>query len=269
MPLTVTERERFGRAAVTMGGSESLIIEEPVYCLQGNGIDRALTASCNGKGWKEDASYTLNTIDRPAVAYSFDSLASNSMKSHNPNSGCREVEIAKTLDTTTPDPAKNQGGTCIVQVYAHYAVRRLTPLECERLQGLPDYYTLIPPNENPTDEQVSFYVEVWREWGEMNGKKPKTEKQVRKWLASEPTDGARYKMLGNGIALPPWKWVLGRMAEHLPENATCASLFDGTGSFPLIWESIHGEGTAVWSSEVDPEPIRVSQHRINGGKNGD
>ena len=85
-----------------------------VYCLQGNGIDRADTAGCNGKGWKEDESYTLNTIDRPAVAYSFDSVASNSMKSSNPHSGCRLVDVSKTLDCTNPDPSKNQGGVAIV-----------------------------------------------------------------------------------------------------------------------------------------------------------
>ena len=62
--------------------------DQTVFCLQGNGIDRADTAGCNGKGWREDKSYTLNTVDRPAVAYSFDSLASNSMKSKNPHSGC-------------------------------------------------------------------------------------------------------------------------------------------------------------------------------------
>jgi DNA (cytosine-5)-methyltransferase 1 len=85
-----------------------------VICLQGNGIDRADTAGCNGRGWNDDGvSYTLNTIDRPAV-YSFDSLASNSMKSKNPNSGCRKVDVAKTLDCTTPDPSKNQGGICVL-----------------------------------------------------------------------------------------------------------------------------------------------------------
>lgn len=90
---------------------------QPVICLQGNGIDRADTAGCNGKGWKEDISYTLNTIDRPAVmAFSFDSLASNSMKSKNQNSGCREVDVAKTLDTSPPDPSKNQGGVCILDM---------------------------------------------------------------------------------------------------------------------------------------------------------
>lgn len=85
------------------------------YCIQGNCIDRADTARCNGRGWTEDVSYTLNTIDRPAVAFSFDSLASNSMKSNNPNSGCREVSVSKTLDASRPDPAKNQGGIAIVE----------------------------------------------------------------------------------------------------------------------------------------------------------
>jgi DNA (cytosine-5)-methyltransferase 1 len=83
---------------------------EVVYCLQGNGIDRADTAGCNGKGWRENESYTLNTIDRPAVAFSFDSLESNSMKSSNPNSGCRETEVSKTIDCADPNPSKNQGG---------------------------------------------------------------------------------------------------------------------------------------------------------------
>lgn len=103
------------------GGREGHLVVEPkpVICLQGNGIDRADTAGCNGKGWKEDTAYTLNTIDRPAVAYSFDSLASNSMKSKNPHSGCREVEVAKTLDTTDPNPSKNQGGIAVVQPIAY------------------------------------------------------------------------------------------------------------------------------------------------------
>ena len=89
--------------------------DQTIFCLQGNGIDRADTAGCNGKGWREDTRYTLNTIDRPAVtAYSFDSLASNSMKSKNPYSGCRSVEVAKTLDTSVPDPSKNQGGIAVM-----------------------------------------------------------------------------------------------------------------------------------------------------------
>lgn len=69
-----------------------------------------------------EKSATLSTLQdqtlfvaEPPRAYSFDSLASNSMKSSNPHSGCREVEIAKTLDTSLPDPAKNQGGIAIVE----------------------------------------------------------------------------------------------------------------------------------------------------------
>ena len=64
-----------GSAACVRGGCPTLIAEQPVhvvYCLQGNGIDRADTTGCNGRGWREDASYTLNTIDRPAVCYSAD-----------------------------------------------------------------------------------------------------------------------------------------------------------------------------------------------------
>lgn len=95
-----------------------------VFCLQGNGIDRADTAGCNGKGWRENESYTLNTIDRPAVAYSFDSMASNSMKSSNPNSGCHQTDTAKTLDTSDQNPSKNQGGVAILyDAYQHHGYR--------------------------------------------------------------------------------------------------------------------------------------------------
>ena len=301
--------------------------DQTIFCLQGNGIDRADTAGCNGKGWKADESYTLNTIDRPAVcAYSFDSLASNSMKSKNPNSGCRETEIAKTLDTTNPDPSKNQGGIAVVALDMSHAcdvirecgeqvpalqarmgtggnqvpltyqmngfgdyraaevassckqrdfkdstdlvcavdfrnfreggeingtlqakegggqslnlnntvrqnmvVRRLTPMECERLQGFPDHWTDIG------------------EWTDEKGKKHKD------------ADSPRYKALGNSIALPFWDWMLRRMARYLPEGATLGSLFDGIGGFPLIWERIHGKGTARWASEIEPFPIAVTK----------
>jgi DNA (cytosine-5)-methyltransferase 1 len=87
---------------------------EPCVCIAGNIIDRQVQNGGNGVGAQKDISYTLNTIDRHAVCYSFDSKASNSMKSGNPHSGCREVEVSKCLDTTTPDPSKNQGGVAIV-----------------------------------------------------------------------------------------------------------------------------------------------------------
>lgn len=265
------------------------------------------------------------------VAYSFDSLSSNSMKSKNPYSGCRKINISKTLDTTIPDPSKNQGGIAIVydargngdgqiaptmtgdhqsritdytglvcgfplgfrpentKVYDEKAttvcngtragfcngiialdraafnqgenaqydfevsengvnstltakgpsavcestVRRLTPLECERLQGFPDGWT-----------DIGDYIDT-------NGKKRKT------------SDTARYKALGNSIALPPWAWLLERLSRYSEGDYTMASLFDGIGGFPLIWEALNGEGTCLWASEIDEFPIAVTKRHFS------
>ena len=111
----------------------------------------------------------------------------------------------------------------------HMVVRRLTPMECERLQGFPDHWTDIG------------------EWIDEKGKKHKD------------ADSPRYKALGNSIALPFWEWMLRRMARYLPEDATLGSLFDGIAGFPLIWERIHGRGTARWASEIEQFPIAVTK----------
>ena len=113
-----------------------------------------------------------------------------------------------------------------------YIVRRLTPLECERLQGYPDGWTDIG------------------EWTDSNGKKRQT------------SDAARYKALGNSIALPPWKWVLKRLCACYERDATMASLFDGIGGFPYLWEQINGKGTCLWASEIEEFPIAVTKVRI-------
>lgn len=85
-----------------------------------------------------------------------------------------------------------------------YIVRRLTPLECSRLQGFPDWWTDGLQNENPTEEDLEFWREVFETHREIvtGASKPKTDKQIIKWLQEEPNDGAMYKMWGNGIALP-------------------------------------------------------------------
>lgn len=114
-----------------------------------------------------------------------------------------------------------------------YAVRRLTPLECERLQGYPDGWTDIGA------------------WTDGNGK-----------LHKESSDSARYKALGNSIALPPWKWVLKRLCAFYERDATMASLFDGIGGFPLIWEQLNGIGTCLWASEIEEFPIAVTKRRF-------
>lgn len=114
-------------------------------------------------------------------------------------------------------------------VRSNMVARRLTPLECTRLQGYPD-----------------GWVDIG-DWTDEKGKKHKD------------ADSPKYKALGNSIALPFWDWMLRRMARYLPEGATLGSLFDGIGGFPLCFERIHGRGTARWASEIEPFPIAVTK----------
>ena len=116
----------------------------------------------------------------------------------------------------------------------HMVVRRLTPMECERLQGFPDGWT-----------DIGDWI--------------KTDKRGREIKVKGSADSPRYKALGNSIALPFWDWMLRRMERYLPEDATLGSLFDGIAGFPLIWERIHGRGTARWASEIEPFPIAVTK----------
>lgn len=95
------------------------------------------------------------------------------------------------------------------------SIRCLTPLECSRLQGFPDWWTKDLENPDPSAEDFSFWMEVWKEWTSVNGKRPKTEKQVRHWLAVTHTDSAEYKMWGNGVALPCVSFVLGSIVRHV------------------------------------------------------
>lgn len=287
---------------------------QPVIFLQGNGIDRADTAGCNGKGWKEDISYTLNTIDRPAVCAAtvldmthacdvirdcggispslqarmgtggnqipltiskvagtldanyykgcgerggaereyvatFSQQGFGDYKESEIVSSCKQRDSKDATDLVISiDDEKNayidqfgtlkahaSGGTQ-QHVMGRMVVRRLTPLECTRLQGFPD---------------------GWVDIGDWTDEKGRVHKEA---------DAPKYKALGNSIALPFWHWMFGRMAAYLPEGATLGSLFDGIGGFPLCWESIHGKGTAVWASEIEPFAIAVTKHHFGGEK---
>ena len=117
-------------------------------------------------------------------------------------------------------------------------VRRLTPLECERLQGYPDGWTDIGP------------------WEKVNKK--------GKVITVPCADSLRYKALGNSIALPPWSWVLKRLCACYERTATMASLFDGIGGFPLIWERLNGPGSCLWASEIEEFPIAVTKYHFGG-----
>lgn len=290
--------------------------DQTIFCLQGNGIDRADTAGCNGKGWREDACYTLNTIDRPAVvapAVALDMTHACDVIREcgeqvpalqaRMGTGGNQVpltyqDVTGTLSPgahagsyngqdayndmlvcgVTPDAARailyqpksameenwaesetknalrageskvshavvceNVSHTIRAKANCAYredaetypvqnmVVRRLTPLECTRLQGYPD-----------------GWVDIG-DWTDEKGKKHKD------------ADSPKYKALGNSIALPFWDWMLRRMARYLPEGATLGSLFDGIAGFPLNWERIHGKGTARWASEIEPFPIAVTK----------
>lgn len=155
----------------SLGATKSARVSSPMGFNPNAGVIDNMPVLC-------DKVPTMKAVTRLAVcAYSFDALESNSMKSKNPHSGCRIVNIARTLDTSTPDPAKNQGGIAVMERKLCGYVRRLTPLECERLQGLPDNWTLI------NDKSCS--------------------------------DTARYRAIGNGMAQPCANYVLQRIVDVL------------------------------------------------------
>ena len=108
-------------------------------------------------------------------------------------------------------------------------VRRLTPMECERLQGYPDGWTDIG------------------EWVDSKGKRHKD------------ADSPRYKALGNSIALPFWDFLAKRISAQYLRPVTMGSLFDGIGGFPLVFERHNGKGTARWASEIEEFPIAVTK----------
>lgn len=109
-------------------------------------------------------------------------------------------------------------------------VRRLTPMECERLQGYPDHWTDIG------------------EWTDSKGKKHKD------------ADSPRYKALGNSIALPFWEWMAKRIVAQYNRTVTMASLFDGIGGFPLVFSRAGAK--PVWASEIEEFPIAVTKKRF-------
>lgn len=239
---------------------QTLFAAEPTFCIQGNTIDRADTAGANGAGVKEDICYTLNTIDRPAVAFALDC---RNMTANEELSGTLQAKsnggqslnyinpVAEPLiydargngdGMTAPTITGDHNGritdytSVIIEKIIRWIVRRLTPTECERLQGYPD---------------------GWTDLGEWVDSKGKTNK---------PADTPRYKALGNSIALPQWYYVLGGIADRLPDNATLGSLFDGIGGFPYVWTQLHSgrKELCVWASEIEEFPIAVTKKWFAG-----
>lgn len=192
----------------TGGGNVPLIMElKPIYCLQGNGIDRADTAGCNGKGWTEDVCYTLNTIDRPAVVMTLlgDPVA-GTLKARDYKGVGRQDSLGSAVCICFDKEVYNSGvngtgGHYIAEdgpaptlragvppgVNVEYIVRRLTPTECARLQGFPDRWGDIEPKEDFTEEEYQFWLDVRNTHAAINGKQVKdyTKKQMLTWYMIE------------------------------------------------------------------------------------
>jgi DNA (cytosine-5)-methyltransferase 1 len=236
----------------TGGGNVPMVMQQ-CYSKQ----KRAQSATDNETWVESDTSNTLNAFDvgdvgtTEAVVYALDRA------SFNQGENARYDFEVSDKGVNSPLVARGPGAVayCIGNGQAHdamqpegvekdvvvqpmvcsnrYIVRRLTPLECERLQGFPDGWTDIG------------------EWIDSNGKR------------KQSSDAARYKALGNSIAIPPWKWVLKRLCACYERDATMASLFDGIGGFPLIWEQLNGKGSCLWASEIEEFPMAVTKRRFN------
>lgn len=189
-----------------------------VVAVQGSMIGRSDKNDPQGSGINEDVSFTLDATDRHAVTYCMTTGSyTQVLEEQTPTLMARDYKDPPVVNETEPE----------------HIVRRLTPTECERLQGFPDGWT-----------DIGDYTDS-------NGKKKKS------------SDTARYKALGNSIALPPWRWVLKRLCNQYDRFATMGSLFDGIGGFPLIWEEINGRGSCLWASEIDEFPIAVTKTRFS------
>ena len=214
------------------------------FVLQGNMIGRKGENGPQGDGVNEDVCFTLDATDRHAVC------APENMYAMTTGSYMQVAkEVAPTLmardykDPTAiaPAPHLNEGMAGTVATGAHpsgfngqdafndrlvidnpeaqeqpinYTVRRLTPTECARLQGFPDWWCRDLGTENPTEEELAFWADVFETHREIvtHAKKPKTEKQIRKWLADPYTDSAEYRIWGNGICLANAFFVLAGIA---------------------------------------------------------
>ena len=165
-----------------------------VVAIEGNGS----RPSHRGDGYKEtDAMYTLNATEQHGVAYS-SSKASFFTSA--------EKELANTLVATDykDPPIVNDEDD------ADYIVRRLTPTECARLQGFPDWWCNDLATQEPTQADIDYWKEVFETHRKVMGtsSKPKSESQIIKWLKDPHSDSAEYKMWGNGVALPNVFFVL-------------------------------------------------------------
>ena len=202
-----------------------------VVAVQGSMIGRADKNGPQGSGINEDVSFTLNATDRHAVAFSQDSYTK-----YSENDKCGALRAAggmygggsETLVYSTSknsyhtEAEMNLANTLVASDYKdpptvnspEYIVRRLTPTECARLQGFPDWWCADLGTDEPTDEELRFWKDVFETHRKIVGGavKPKSEKQILTWLKNPHSDSSEYKLWGNGVALPCVYFVLSGIA---------------------------------------------------------
>ena len=207
-----------------------------VVAVQGSMIGRSDKNGPQGSGVNEDVSFTLDATDRHAVAYGIDRATYN--MGRNAKFGITvETEIEPTMvskgpgavgqpiyhsskssfhtnftddDVTETLVATDFKDPPTVSKEPDYIVRRLTPTECARLQGFPDWWCSDLGTANPTEDEVEFWTEVFETHRRVMGasSNPKSRNQIIKWLKDPHSDSAEYKMWGNGVALPNVCFVL-------------------------------------------------------------
>jgi len=166
-----------------------------VVAVQGSMIGRADKNGPQGSGVNEDVSFTLDAADRHAVAYCMTTGTYTQMlKEQSPTLMARDYKDPPVVNETEPE----------------YIVRRLTPTECARLQGFPDWWCAGLGTDEPTEDEIEFWTEVFETHRSVMGtsSKPKSRNQIVKWLKNPHSDSAEYKMWGNGVALPNVYFVL-------------------------------------------------------------
>ena len=232
---------------------------EKSMCLAGNFVDR--NTNQNGSGVKEDTSFTLNTVDRHAVAY-------------------RELQYDSYIEDDVSGTLKKSGGAlgggsetvvCEEREQPDWIVRRLIPLECSRLQGFPDGWAEIESLKNP--KEFNFWREVYARSCEIKKTKPKqtilradgakSDEALMRWHDGLHSLAAEYAMWGNGMALPNALFFIQNIFRELgkpPYEVKLGSLFDGSGTMPLCAAMCGGH--PVWASEVEPYPIAVTRTHL-------
>ena len=193
-----------GNAVLSNQGGIAVLSPDPAYSLQGSMIGREEKNGPQGDGVNEDVSFTLNTCDKHAVA----------QPTYAATVGGFMAVSEETAQTLMARDYKDPQIVNDPKEEPMYIVRRLTPTECARLQGFPDWWCRGLETEEPTEEEIAFWMDVFETHRLVvtGASKPKTRKQIIKWLKAPHTDGAEYRLWGNGVCLNNTYFVLAGIA---------------------------------------------------------